>query len=83
MLALNKIINLIGGWTYKSKHDLDKASDIITSSIKNSNSKSKSKTSSNSSSGSKTARIKYHKKARGTRYKKVSKSRSNKTRSKR
>ncbi len=81
MLALNKIINLIGGWTYKSKHDLDKASDIITSSIKNSN--SKSKTSSNSSSGSKTARIKYHKKARGTRYKKVSKSRSNKTRSKR
>ena len=31
MLALHKIINLIGGWTYKTKHHLDKDSDIINS----------------------------------------------------
>ena len=78
MLALNKIINLIGGWTYKSKHDLDKDSDIITSSRNSKNSSSKS-----SNSSDKSTRIKYHKKARGTRYKKGSKTRSNKTRSKR
>ena len=83
MLALNKIINLFGGWTYKTKHDLDKDSDIITSSSNGKSSNGKS-SSSNRTSNSNT-RIKYHKKARGTKYKKgyKSKTRSNKTRSKR
>ena len=76
MIVLNKIINLIGGWTYKSKHALDKDSDIITSS---SNRSSSNKSSSNKSSNN--SRTRYRKKGKSTKYKKGYK--FNKTRSKR
>ena len=86
MIVLNKIINLIGGWTYKSKHALDKDSDIITSS---SNRSSSNKSSSNKSSSNKyssnkysnNSRTRYRKKGKSTKYKKGYK--FNKTRSKR
>lgn len=88
MLALYKIMNLVGGWTYKSKHDLDKDSDIITSSRSSKNSKSgrSSKNSRNSKSSKSSTyntlssfKIGY-KKTRGT---KKGKGKGNKTRSKR
>ena len=77
MLALHKIINLVGGWTYKSKHDLDKDSDIITSNRS-------TRTSSNRVASSK---IGYHKKPRGIKNNKSKRGRGrvkgNKTKSKR
>ena len=91
MIVLNKIINLIGGWTYKSKHALDKDSDIITSSSNrsSSNKSSSNKSSSNKSSSNKSSsnkysnnsRTRYRKKGKSTKYKKGYK--INKTRSKR
>jgi hypothetical protein len=86
MIVLNKIINLIGGWTYKSKHALDKDSDIITSSSNKSSSikSSSTKSSSNKSSSNKysnNSRTRYRKKGKSTKYKKGYK--FNKTRSKR
>ena len=86
MIVLNKIINLIGGWTYKSKHALDKDSDIITSSSNrsSSNKSSSNKSSSNKSSSNKysnNSRTRYRKKGKSTKYKKGYK--FNKTRSKR
>ena len=86
MIVLNKIINLIGGWTYKSKHGLDKDSDIITSSSNksSSNKSSSNKSSSNKSSSNKSSnnsRTRYRKKGKSTKYKKGYK--FNKTRSKR
>ena len=85
MLALHKIINLVGGWTYKSKHDLDKDSDIITSNRSTRTSSNRStRTSSNRLASSK---IGYHKKPRGIKNNKSKRGRGrvkgNKTKSKR
>ena len=95
MLALRKIINLIGGWTYKTKHHLDKDSDIINSnkysskrSTGTSSNRSASSDSSNSSASNRhSASLKpgYYKKARGTKNNKSKRGRGrgNKTKSKR
>ena len=67
MLALHKLINLVGGWTYKSKHDLDKNSNIITSNRStgtSSSNKSTGTSSSNKSTGTSSSKG-YHKKTRG------------------
>jgi hypothetical protein len=84
MLALYKIMNLVGGWTYKSKHDLDKDSDIITSSRNSRSSKSSGNSKSSKSSTYNTLssfKIGY-KKTRGAK-KGKGKGKGNKTRSKR
>ena len=81
MIVLNKIINLIGGWTYKSKHGLDKDSDIITSSSNKSSSNKSSSNKSSSNKSSNNSRTRYRKKGKSTKYKKGYK--FNKTRSKR
>ena len=93
MLALHKIINLVGGWTYKSKHDLDKDSDIITSNRSTRTSSNRStRTSSNrstrtSSNRLASSKIGYHKKPRGIKNNKSKRGRGrvkgNKTKSKR
>ena len=78
MLALHKLINLVGGWTYKSKHDLDKNSNIITSNRSTGTSSSNKSTGTSSSKG-------YHKKTRGIKNNKSKrgKGKGNKTKSRR
>lgn len=87
MLALHKIMNLVGGWTYKNKHSLDKDSEVITSTSRSGKSNSKTSRSSNSSSSNTLTPFKLgYKKGRGTKKGKgkvTGKGRRNKTRSKR
>jgi hypothetical protein len=87
MQALHKIMNLVGGWTYKNKHSLDKDSEVITSTSKSGKSNSRSSRSSNSSSSNTLTPFKLgYKKGRGTKKGKgkvTGKGRRNKTRSKR
>jgi|LakMenEpi03Aug12_release.lakeMendotaPanAssembly.Ray.scaffolds.fasta_scaffold369849_3 hypothetical protein len=87
MQALHKIMNLVGGWTYKNKHSLDKDSEVITSTSKSGKSNIRSSRSSNSSSSNTLTPFKLgYKKGRGTKKGKgkvTGKGRRNKTRSKR
>ena len=87
MLALHKIMNLVGGWTYKNKHSLDKDSEVITSTSRSGKSNSKTSRSSNSSSSNTLTPFKLgYKKGRGTKKGKgkvTGKGRRNKTRTKR
>ena len=87
MLALHKIMNLVGGWTYKNKHSLDKDSEVITSTSRSGKSNSKTSRSSNSSSSNTLTPFKLgYKNGRGTKKGKgkvTGKGRRNKTRTKR
>jgi hypothetical protein len=66
MLALHKILNLVGGWAYKNKHNLDKDSEVITSTSKSGRSSRSTNYSKTASSNTLTPFKIGYKKGRGT-----------------